>query len=84
MGVSVSTICGDDVESEIPTPEIEELSKEEIDMIIESWKIPSMKLIDSGETILYKFLEKYPISQQKFSAFRNMPLLSLKVGFIQN
>lgn len=79
MGVAVSAICGDDdMDSDYPTPDIEELTKAEVEMILESWKIPAQRLIDSGETILYKFLDRYPMNQQKFSAFRNMPLLSLK------
>lgn len=78
MGVSVSAICGEEMESDYPTPEIEELTKDEVGMIVETWKIPASKLIDSGESILYKFLDRYPMNQQKFAAFKNMPLLSLK------
>lgn len=82
MGVAVSAICGEDMDSNYPTPEIEELTKEEVEMILETWKIPALKLIDSGETILYRFLERYPMNQQKFAAFKNMPLLSLKgIGY---
>lgn len=34
--------------------------------------------LDSGEKILYLYFERFPHNQQKFSAFRNTPLLMLK------
>lgn len=38
---------------------------------------PSQPL-DSGEKILYLYFERFPHNQQKFSAFRNTPLIMLK------
>lgn len=35
--------------------------------------------MDSGETIFYTFLERFPEHQQKFVAFRDKPLAELKV-----
>lgn len=34
--------------------------------------------LDSGEKILYTFLEKYPYNQEKFAAFKNTPIIMLK------
>lgn len=76
MGNSLPAICGDDLDS--VELELEDLTQDEISMVIDTWKIPATKLIDSGETILYRFLDRHPMSQQKFQAFKNTPLLSLK------
>lgn len=55
------------------------LSTEQIQLIVESWKIPAANPIDSAEIILYSFFEKYPQNQQKFHKFKNVPLSDLKV-----
>lgn len=78
MGTVPSLICGDVENMPTPTPEIQDLSKEDINMILRTWKVPSQKLIDTGEMILLKFLEKNPPSQLKFYAFKNIPLIQLR------
>lgn len=55
------------------------MTPDQIDIIKTTWKIPAANPIDSGEVILLKFFEKYPHNQQKFLAFKNLPLESLKV-----
>lgn len=55
------------------------VTPEQIDIIKTTWKIPAANPVDSGEVILLKFFEKYPHNQQKFMAFKNLPLDSLKV-----
>lgn len=42
----------------------------QVDIIKTTWEIPASKPLDSGETILYLFLEKFPHNQQKFAAFK--------------
>lgn len=37
-----------------------------------------MQPLDAGEKILYMYLERYPLNQQKFAAFKNTPLMMLK------
>lgn len=77
MGSVSSNVCGEN-STIIETPPVEALSDEEIQIVVETWKIPAKNLIDSGEAILFRFLEKFPHNQQKFVAFRNTPLLQLK------
>lgn len=60
-------------------PEMPTLTPEQISMIQSTWTIPAKNPIDSGEAILLAYFEKYPKNQDKFSSFRNVPLLSLKV-----
>lgn len=55
-------------------------SEEQKQMVKESWSIPKQNPIDSGEAIFIRFLEKYPHNKAKFAAFRDIPLLSLKVS----
>lgn len=85
-------------DAEIVTPTIKELTPKEVQIIQETWKIPSanvrnvanrapdsdftrwlLQAMDSGETIFYTFLERFPEHQQKFVAFRDKPLAELKV-----
>lgn len=56
------------------------VTPDQIDIIKTTWKIPAANPVDSGEIILLKFFEKYPHNQQKFLAFKNLPLDSLKVS----
>ncbi|CAG9797081.1 unnamed protein product [Chironomus riparius] len=60
------------------TPEICELTFDEIDLIQRTWKVPAIKQHDTAEKIFYTYLEKFPDNQQVFQAFRNTPLLMLK------
>lgn len=55
------------------------LTPAQIALIQTTWAIPAQNAIDSGEAILLAYFEKYPKNQDKFSAFKNTPLLSLKV-----
>lgn len=63
-----------------PTPQIKELTAAQVDLIKKTWEIPNAKPFDSGEKILFVYFERYPHNQEKFSAFKNTPLLSLKVN----
>lgn len=45
-------------------------SETQVDVIKKTWEIPASKPLDSGETILFLFLEKFPHNQQKFAAFK--------------
>jgi len=63
---------------DIPTPKIVELTPTEVNIIKETWKIPSANQFDSAELIFYTFLERYPEHQQKFAAFKDIPLADLK------
>lgn len=55
------------------------LTPEQISIIQRTWNIPAANPLDSGEAILIAYFEKYPKNQEKFNAFQNVPLLSLKV-----
>nr|BAO18441.1 globin [Polypedilum nubifer] len=63
---------------EPPTPELKQLTQAQIDIIKRTWAVPYAKPADSGEIILYTFLERFPLAQQKFHAFRNTPIIMLK------
>lgn len=56
------------------------ISEEQKQMVKDTWNIPKQNPIDSGEAIFIRFLEKYPHNKEKFAAFRNIPLLSLRVS----
>jgi hypothetical protein len=79
MGVILSSILHTK-EPDVKVPEVRTLSDKHIEIIVETWKIPAAKMIDSGEAILYRYFEKYPENQNKFVAFKNVPLLTLKVS----
>lgn len=65
---------------ELPTiSNMAPLTPEQISLIKATWAIPAQNPIDSGEAVLYAFFEKYPSNQQKFLAFKNVPLPELKV-----
>lgn len=55
------------------------LTQQQISIIQSTWAIPAQNAVDSGEAILLAYFEKYPQNQNKFTAFKNTPLLSLKV-----
>lgn len=63
-----------------PTPQLQVLTEAQVDLIKKTWEIPNAKPFDSGEKILYDYFERYPHNQEKFAAFKNVPLLSLKVS----
>lgn len=52
--------------------------------IQQTWAIPAENPIDSGESILLAYFERFPHNQQKFLAFRNVPAESLKVNMSKN
>lgn len=52
-------------------------------IIKETWEVPKKNLTDSGELILFKFLDMFPKNQEKFPAFNNVPLLSVRVGITE-
>ena len=79
MGVSISNLFNLKDTEYYPIPEMIELSDKQISIIKETWKIPAANVFDSGEMILLKFFELYPENQNYFAAFKNIPLLSLKV-----
>lgn len=54
------------------------LTEEQIDQIVETWKIPTENYFDSGEHILYKFLERHQNYQAHFRRFKYTPLEELK------
>lgn len=58
------------------------LTAKQIQIIKDTWEVPKKDLEGSGEAILYRYFEKYPHNQQKFAAFKNLPLESLKVSFL--
>lgn len=78
MGVIVSYLFK---EPEQPEIEMLPLTAEQINIVKETWTAPwnGGDCADSGEAILFRFFEKYPDNQNKFLAFKNTPLLSLKV-----
>ncbi|KAG5668877.1 hypothetical protein PVAND_016797 [Polypedilum vanderplanki] len=63
---------------EPPTPELKQLTERQIEIIKNTWAVPYSKPLDSGEIILYTYLERFPMNQQKFAAFRNTPIIMLK------
>lgn len=63
---------------DIATPPMRELSDDQVKIIKTTWEIPAAKPLDTGEKILYQFLEQFPHNQLKFAAFRTTPLIMLK------
>nr|BAO18440.1 globin [Polypedilum nubifer] len=63
---------------DIVTPEAKNLDERQVALIKKSWEIVFARPLDSGEKILYAYLEKFPHNQEKFAAFRNTPLIMLK------
>lgn len=57
------------------------LTQDQINGIVESWKIPAKDIFGSGEYILFQYFKRYPNNQEYFDKFRGIPLDSLKVSF---
>lgn len=53
----------------------------QMQIVKDTWEIPKRNLTDTGEYILFRFLDDYPKNQDQFDAFKSVPLLSLKVSF---
>lgn len=53
-------------------------------IVKDTWEIPKKNPLDSGEVIFIRFLEKYPHNKEKFAAFKNIPMLSLKVAVVES
>lgn len=82
MGNVLKTIHGRIITVEdIPTPPMRELTMNQINIIKTTWEIPAAKPLDTGEKILYTFLDRYPHNQLKFAAFKNTPIIMLKGAY---
>lgn len=64
-------------------PMMPSLTPAQISKIQTTWAIPAANPIDSGVAILITLFEKYPKNQEKFHAFKNTPLPSLKVRILR-
>lgn len=82
MGVIIGKVFHKDKEPE--TPEFIAPTPVQIRIIKETWEIPKAHLTDTGELMLFRFLDDYPKNQNMFDAFSNVPLLSLKVQCSQS
>lgn len=80
MGVIIGKVFAK--EKEPDTPEFIAPTPNQIAIIKETWEIPKAHLTDTGEHILFRFLDDFPKNQKKFDAFSNVPLLSLKVSHL--
>lgn len=56
------------------------LTSDQIQIIVDTWKIPSKNIFDSGDLILYRFFKRYPEYMQYFKKFRDVPLEQLRVS----
>lgn len=63
----------------IVIPMMTSLTPQQIAVIQSTWAIAAQNPLDAGEAILMAYFEKYPKNIEKFQAFKNTPLLSLKV-----
>lgn len=77
MGIIIAKVFHK--EKEPDTPEFIAPTPAQIQIIKDTWEIPKKNLTDTGEVILFRFLDEFPRNQEKFDALRNVPLLSLKV-----
>lgn len=68
----------------IVIPMMTSLTPQQIAIIQSTWAIPSKNPLDAGEAILMAFFEKFPKNIEKFEAFKNTPLLSLKVRILEH
>ncbi|XP_070508519.1 globin CTT-IIIA-like [Chironomus tepperi] len=75
---NIQSIMAFSQHEEIKNPEPKTLSDRQVAIIKKSWEIPFAKPLDSGEKILYTYLEKFPHNQDRFAAFRNTPIIMLK------
>lgn len=78
-----SVVCTGFQDDSIITPPMRILTEDQVKLLQKSWEIPSASPIDFGEKILFTFLEKFPHNMQSFPAFKNTPLLLLKVCIIR-
>lgn len=77
MGVIIAKVFSKAREPE--TPDFIAPTPTQVQIIKDTWEIPKAQLTDVGELILFRFLDDFPKNQDKFQAFANVPLLSLKV-----
>lgn len=77
MGVIVAKIFSK--EKEPDAPEFIAPTPVQIQILKDTWEIPKQNLTDTGEVILFRFLDEFPRNEEMFDALRNVPLLSLKV-----
>lgn len=78
MGVVMAKMFHKEKEPE--APEFLPPTPAQIQIIKDTWEIPKKHLTDTGEVILFRFLDDYPKNQTKFEAFNNVPLMSLRVS----
>lgn len=78
MGVIIAKVLRK--EPELVAPDFLVPNAEQRQLILDTWEEPKKHLTDVGEVLLFRYLEKYPQNQDNFDAFRNVPLLSLKVS----
>lgn len=77
MGVIIGKVFPKEKEPE--APEFLAPTPAQMQIIKETWEVPKASITDTGELILFRFLDDYPKNQDQFEAFSNVPLLSLKV-----
>lgn len=77
MGVIIAKVFLKEKEPE--TPEFIAPTSVQMQIVKDTWEIPKRNLTDTGEHILFRFLDDYPKNQDQFDAFKSVPLLSLKV-----
>jgi hypothetical protein len=73
-----SIVGKNSIDESAPTPPLKTLSAEQIKIIQSTWEIPNAHPLDTGEKILFSFLEQYPHNMVHFHAFKNTPLLLLR------
>lgn len=78
MGEAFS--CANESAFSTVIPTMTTLTPEQRSAIKQTWAIPAQNPHDSGEAILLAYFERFPHNQQKFLAFKNLPLESLKVN----
>lgn len=79
MGIIIAKVF-DKKAKEPATPDFILPNEEQRAMIKKTWEVPKKNLMDSSEVIFYRYLEMFPHNQDSFDAFRNIPLITLKVG----
>lgn len=79
MGVIIGKVFQKQKDPE--TPDFITPTPKQIQIIKDTWEVPKANITDTGEIILFRFLDDFPSNQKKFQAFANVPLLSLKVRF---
>lgn len=79
MGIIITKVF-DKKSKDPPTPEFNLPTEEQMLLIKKTWEVPKQNIMDSSELIFYRYLEMYPHNQDSFDAFRNIPLITLKVS----